>query len=457
MEQNEGKRQECAEATEAYRTVDEFFHRYLVERSAQRAGELLTEDLYSVGTGDGEVAIGRDAFIRLMEEEIALFSTPLYYTISDYVQKERGPGSWDCLCNIQPRITSGDSARTLYFMRLTAGIVRVGEAYRINMLHASVASSVQEEGELLHLKFIAASEKRVSRETRQELFKIMSEIMPGGIVGFYLEEGFPLYVINQRLLRMLKYEDSQDYNRDIHGMVINSIHPDDREEVKAQLGRLTDNVGQYEIEYRVRQKDGRYIWVHEIGRRTVADDGRGAVISVLVDISQQVCSKNRLMHQVTSDPLTDVYNRKGMQEQVARLMPTLSSYLFLMMDLDCFKQVNDIYGHQEGDRALCEMGRLLKDAFRKSDVVGRMGGDEFAVLVVNCADQEVADRKIRWLIDSYAVRVQKNWPLSHSTLSVGGVLGRRSRSFAELYQLADQELYKVKNTCKGRYKIEVLD
>ena len=63
---------------------------------------------------------------------------------------------------------------------------------------------------------------------------------------------------------------------------------------------------QYEIEYRMKKKDGSYFWVHDIGRRTVAADGRDAIISVLIDVSQQVHTKARLEYAALSDPLTGI-------------------------------------------------------------------------------------------------------------------------------------------------------
>ena len=80
-----------------------------------------------------------------------------------------------------------------------------------------------------------------------------------------------------------------------------------------------------------------------------------------------------------TDPLTGILNRKGGQLRMEQQMQQTEQYLFLMLDLDNFKQVNDRYGHEEGDRALCTVAQLLQERFRKIDVVFRVGGDEFAV------------------------------------------------------------------------------
>lgn len=103
----------------------------------------------------------------------------------------------------------------------------------------------------------------------------------------------------------------------------------------------------------MKKKDGSYFWVHDIGRRTVAADGRDAIISVLIDVSQQVHTKARLEYAALSDPLTGILNRKGVQSRIAEAMANPSSYLFFMLDLDNFKQINDLYGHKQGDEVLC--------------------------------------------------------------------------------------------------------
>ena len=103
----------------------------------------------------------------------------------------------------------------------------------------------------------------------------------------------------------------------------------------------------------MRKQDGTYLWVHDIGRRTVSSDGRDAIISVLVDISQQINTQTHLLQEASNDPLTGVYNRKGGKERITHAVQTTSDYVFFMVDLDNFKQVNDIYGHEQGDRVLC--------------------------------------------------------------------------------------------------------
>lgn len=440
------------------RTLTEFFHRYLEQRDLEGTLAMVSDGICSVGTGEDEVAVGKAAFRAMLEDEFQALPLPIKFTMTDYVQQERQKGSWDCFCNVETVVILPGGDQASYRMRLTAGIrQKVEGGLTIDVLHASEASRFQENGEFLPLKFLSRSADAMSRETQQDLMEIIGQIMPGGIIGGYLEPGFPLYVANERLLHMAGYDSCEEFERDIGGLVLNSIHPDDWEYVNQEMAQLPDLGDQYEIQYRMKKKDGSYLWVHDIGRRTLSADGREAIISVLIDISPQIHTQETLKNEAATDPLTGIYNRKGGQMRINRQMQSADSYLFLMMDLDNFKLVNDSYGHQEGDEALCTAAWQLQEHFRQSDVICRIGGDEFAVFVPGCPDPSVMDRKLVQLIEDYRQHMARRWPAARSTLSVGGVWGRRSRNFHELYRLADEVLYDVKRSAKGCYKIRLLD
>ena len=447
------RRDIMCENREIYSVLDEFFHHYFVERDAEKTLSLLSDHLYSIGTGEGEVALEKAAFRELLYDEIALLPGLLHYTITNYNEKRRMENCWDCFCNLEMQVKAPNEVEALYFLRVTAGLHKENDTITIDTLHASESSSYQEEGEYLPMRFISEGPRVINRETQHELLEIISQIMPGGIIGGYVEKDFPLYVANDRLLQMVGYESYQAFEADIHGYIINCIHPEDRELISKEFQHLPALGDQYEIEYRMRKQDGTYLWVHDIGRRTVSSDGRDAIISVLIDISQQVNTQTHLLQEASNDPLTGVYNRKGGKERITHAVQTTSDYVFFMVDLDNFKQVNDIYGHEQGDRVLCYIAEQMMESFRKSDTVCRLGGDEFAVFVTDCQDVEAIERKVTALIQAYGEMTWSQCPAAQSSLSVGGVYGHTPRTFAELYQLADQVLYEIKKSQKGQLKL----
>ena len=91
------RRDMMCENREIYSVLDEFFHHYFVERDAEKTLSLLSDHLYSIGTGEGEIALGKAAFRELLYDEIALLPGPLHYTITNYNEKRRTENCWDCL------------------------------------------------------------------------------------------------------------------------------------------------------------------------------------------------------------------------------------------------------------------------------------------------------------------------------------------------------------------------
>ncbi|MGO5113685.1 diguanylate cyclase [Candidatus Avoscillospira sp. LCP25S3_F1] len=450
--------EERSAGTEPVRALlEEFFRRYLTRRDLAGTLELVDEGIISIGSGEGEVALDKTAFRQLLEEEFSTLEQPIRFSLTNFTQRQRVEGVWDCFCNMETIVTLPDGQQARYPMRVTAAVYRQTGGLRIQTLHASEASLYMEDGEFIPLKFLSRGVESLSRETRLDLLEIIGQIMPGGILGGYMEEGFPLYVANERMLRMMGYDSCEEFEQGINGCILNSIHPDDREYVNREMATIPNLGDQYEIQYRMQKKDGSYLWIHDIGRRTLSADGRDAVISVIIDITRQMQAQATLETEAVTDPLTGIYNRKGGRLRMEQQMQQAERYLFLMLDLDNFKQVNDLYGHEEGDRALCTVARLLQERFRKSDVVCRVGGDEFAVFAPGCGDEEPMRHKLDALIEEYRQTMLRHWPAARSTLSVGGVCGSRRRTFAELYQMADEVLYEVKRSQKGRHILRCLD
>lgn len=440
-----------------YTALDSFFCSYLLHRDASRALSLLSPQVCGIGIGTGEAIVGKGAFSDLLRDQMRSLPDAISYTISNYWERERVPGCWDCLCDLEIRISFPEGTQSLYHLRLTAGFHQEGDACLIDVLHASETAQFQEVGELVPFRFVSQSGEVLGWETRHQLMNIIGQIMPGGIVGCYLEDGFPLYVANERLLKMTGYASYEEFESDVHGLLILSVHPEDRNYVNSEMSRIIALGDQYELEYRMRKRDGGYLWVHMVGRRTGIPGGRNVIIGAIMDISQQVHVKNRLLTESETDPLTGIYNRRAAQERIANALHSSFNYLLFVLDLDNFKQLNDLYGHAQGDRALRLFAHQLMGAFRKTDTVFRLGGDEFGVFLADCEDVFAIEQKIRTLIDSYQIMVHSLWPSARSSLSVGGVYGQRSRTFEELYQMADEMLYAVKRTQKGRLKLRILE
>lgn len=154
------------------------------------------------------------------------------------------------------------------------------------------------------------------------------------------------------------------------------------------------------------------------------------------------------------DPLTGVYNRAGGIMLVRHHVSSGHAGTMIILDIDDFKHVNDSFGHQTGDRVLKEVGKHLIESFRSSDVVMRLGGDEFLIYAVDMVDRDLAERKIKEVsLDMHQIILDQNSG-EHISVSMGCVINDGSYpDFEMLYHQSDYMLYEVKDDGKDGYKI----
>lgn len=134
---------------------------------------------------------------------------------------------------------------------------------------------------------------RIQKQGEEQLAFLMDSIA-GGMMGYYLEEGLPLYFINSRMLDFLGYRSQTEYARAVNGMHVNSIFEDDRSIFLNEVISQLDTSTEYETEYRMKRENGQLIWVNCKGKKTVSADGREAVICLCVDNSEQKEYENQL-------------------------------------------------------------------------------------------------------------------------------------------------------------------
>lgn len=159
--------------------------------------------------------------------------------------------------------------------------------------------------------------------------------------------------------------------------------------------------------------------------------------------------EERIRQQSLIDELTGLYNRRGfltLAEHHLKLAErTGRNVLLLYADLDDFKEINDRYGHHEGDRALSECARALRRVFRDSDVIARIGGDEFAILALETSDVsgDLLARRLREAMDQRNQRQQRGYELTLS-LGIARYDARSPATVADLLARADALMYEHK-------------
>lgn len=182
------------------------------------------------------------------------------------------------------------------------------------------------------------------------------------------------------------------------------------------------------------------------------------VITFLILIFQRSFIRQKKMREIASrDGLTQLYNKVGTERLIKEWLHSDSSKaggVFMMMDVDYFKQINDTYGHAVGDRVLYKVGHLLKSSFRENDVVGRIGGDEFLIFMEGVTSEEFAVRRMENL-QQYLRELPMEELEGHMlTCSMGAAFAPKDgTAFEELYKHADEALYVTKRNGRNGFSI----
>ncbi|MBV5316748.1 MAG: diguanylate cyclase [Desulfobulbaceae bacterium] len=209
-------------------------------------------------------------------------------------------------------------------------------------------------------------------------------------------------------------------------------------------------------------KDGTTVWT-EVIARFVRNEKTGSVDihGVTRDISDRRALRMELQRQASIDELTGIYNRRYFlacaEKEIQRCQRHGRALSFLMLDIDHFKLVNDICGHAVGDLALQAVTRAFSELLRSSDSVGRLGGEEFAMILVetNTVNALAVAERIRQQVEQISLTTTSGQPVL-LRVSIGVAAYRpESDTLSALMMRADQALYRAKQT--GRNRVDCMD
>ncbi len=222
--------------------------------------------------------------------------------------------------------------------------------------------------------------------------------------------------------------------------------------------RKEGDVSKWQADYLLQHKDGRHVWVSDVSHPWFDENGNvvGSVGS-LRDITDRVEAEKRanaeLNRLANTDALTNLANRReffgALERELRRIQRSDSELSMLILDIDHFKRINDHYGHDVGDKVLVELSGLLGTVVRDIDLVARIGGEEFGVILPETSSQGafwVAERIRETVIrHQFALGVDKS-PLSCSvSAGVATACAGEDMQASDLYKMADTRLYIAKH------------
>jgi diguanylate cyclase (GGDEF)-like protein/PAS domain S-box-containing protein len=190
-------------------------------------------------------------------------------------------------------------------------------------------------------------------------------------------------------------------------------------------------------------------------------EGVEGIVGSILDITERKKAEEQLEQLALTDSLTGLDNRYSLMKSLKHSMLLQhrenSTLAFLMLDLDGFKQINDSYGHPVGDALLIAVANKLRRHFRESDVIARVGGDEFSVILENIPSSE----SLNVLASKILAEFVAPFVIDNNTFTIGISIGIAICSSCEcssedIIKRADSALYQVKNNGKGNYLITVI-
>lgn len=284
----------------------------------------------------------------------------------------------------------------------------------------------------------------------KERYRILAETTPALLFEYHPKEDTMIFFYNfpenKKKLEIPEYKEFVKENP--------LVHPSHVQEFMNVLLKASATPLKGELEYLSKVSTGEFQW-HRTYYSSIPDE-QGKVISVLGrihNIHQSATEQREMMHRVETDFLTGLYNKGAAIEKVDKWLkanPTSEAHM-IMIDIDNFKKINDLYGHSRGDDVLKEVARLIQSCFEEESITARFGGDEFIAFVtdetIGCIENKV---------DSFMHKLASEITFLNQRVQCSiGIAARVSKydEFEDMFNRADDAMYHAKRAGKNRYFI----
>ncbi|WP_392530901.1 putative bifunctional diguanylate cyclase/phosphodiesterase [Nostoc sp. C117] len=339
----------------------------------------------------------------------------------------------------------------------------IGEVFAVEMMKAGAHDYVMKDN-LNRLpeavrREIRDAQVRAERKQAQKLLETLASNIPGMIYNFvrHSDGSNSFEYISLGCLDLLELTPNQILEN--ASVCFAQIHIDDRTGFYAAAKQSAKALKPFSCEWRLVTPSGKIKWVQTNARPESRENGDIVWYGVLLDVNDRKQAQELIIHNALHDPLTDLPNRTLLVERLelainrAKRLETYR-YAVLFLDLDRFKVINDSLGHLAGDQLLKNIAQKLKTHLREVDLVARIGGDEFVILLEDISGIEKAIQVTERILTDFQTPLILGDAEVVINTSIGIVLGTNHyHQASDLLRDADIAMYRAKAQKRSSYKI----
>lgn len=236
------------------------------------------------------------------------------------------------------------------------------------------------------------------------------------------------------------------------------FHPDDLPLVRNSINNIRNNHEAICIDVRIANANAKYLWTR-ISATAFLDENDELVriTGILQDIDTVKRAEQTLKEKAERDSLTKLLNKASTQQLISEYLGEREEDnldALLIIDIDNFKFINDNLGHLYGDSVLAKAGSLLKSLFRSQDIIGRIGGDEFLILMRDIPSKDLVHTRCNMLLSTFRELFEEYAPGMNVSCSIGAALiPEHGTAYSDIFRHADEALYNSKNRGKNTYTL----
>jgi len=339
----------------------------------------------------------------------------------------------------------------------------IGEVSAVEMMKAGAHDYVMKDNlnrlPVAVRRELRDAQVRAERKQAQNLLQTLASNIPGMIYTFvyHSHDSVAFEYISLGCLELL--ELTSDKILENASLCFAQIHIDDRAGCYVAAKESAQTLKPFSYEWRLITPSGKLKWVQANAHLECRENGDIVWHGVLLDVSDRKQAQELIIHNALHDPLTNLPNRTLLVERLelainrAKRVKTYR-YAVLFLDLDRFKVINDSLGHLAGDQLLKIIAQKLKTHLREVDLVARIGGDEFVIMLEDISGIEKVIQITKRILTDFETPLILNDSEVVISTSIGIVLGTKDYSEAsDLLRDADIAMYRAKAQERSSYKV----